>query len=43
MLAAAALAILCGLGKAACTGLGSIPSVYYAVVSGTALHPKPLY
>lgn len=42
MLAAAALYILCGLGKAACTGLGSLPSAYSASGSGTPLHPGPL-
>lgn len=48
--AAAALCIPCGLGKAARTGLGSLPSVYSAVGSSSrasrvkdgveALHPQ---
>lgn len=39
MLAAAALNIICGLGKTAHRGLGSLPSVYSAVELGTPLHP----
>lgn len=42
MFAAAALYILCGLGKAACTGLGNLPSVYSTVGLGTLLHSRLL-
>lgn len=42
MLAAAALNIICGLGKTVHRGLGSLPSVYSAVELGTPLHPRSL-
>lgn len=42
LLAAAALYVLSGLGKAARRGPGSLPSAYSASGSGTPLHPGPL-